>query len=178
MRGTNGVGSGVGGGVGAGDAEAVAAGEGAGVGAGDGGTAAGLQEARINNARIGQARCICLCRQPGTLLSSATGNFCGTRDCFMVFCQASHGLWLSLVERLNGVQEVPGSNPGSPIFRCLGNLLRTEEVREDCGVSEVLQFAGSSQCVLTRADGDFLLLLSVGRELRRGFGDSRGLIRA
>ena len=48
-------------------------------------------------------------------LSSPTGNFCGTHGRFVVFSPLSHGLWLSLVERLNGVQEVPGSNPGSPI---------------------------------------------------------------
>jgi hypothetical protein len=35
----------------------------------------------------------------------------------MLVLPLGHGLWLSLVERLNGVQEVPGSNPGSPIFR-------------------------------------------------------------
>lgn len=52
--------------------------------------------------------------------------------------QPYHGLWLSLVERLNGVQEVPGSNPGSPIFRDLGKLLRSEEVREDCEVRDGL----------------------------------------
>jgi len=52
---------------------------------------------------------------------------------------------------------VPGSNPGSPIFRSLGNLLRSEEVREDCGVSEVLQLAGSSQWVLTEVLGSFIL---------------------
>ena len=34
-----------------------------------------------------------------------------------------NGLWLSLVERLNGVQEVPGSNPGSPM------LLRKRELQ-------------------------------------------------
>ena len=35
----------------------------------------------------------------------------------MVFSPFGYGPWLSLVERLNGVQEVPGSNPGGPIFR-------------------------------------------------------------
>gem|GEM_PF-564615 len=34
---------------------------------------------------------------------------------FRDILQVGYGLWLSLVERLNGVQEVPGSNPGSPI---------------------------------------------------------------
>ena len=62
-------------------------------------------------------------------LSSPTGNFCGTPERFVVFSPLSHGLWLSLVERLNGVQEVPGSNPGSPIFQNLGELLLSEEVR-------------------------------------------------
>jgi hypothetical protein len=37
----------------------------------------------------------------------------------------------------------------------LGNLLRSEKVREDYGISEVLQLAGSSQWVVRRADGDF-----------------------
>jgi hypothetical protein len=45
---------------------------------------------------------------------------------------------------LNGVQEVPGSNPGSPIFRNLRKLLRSEEIREDCETWEVWQFAGNS----------------------------------
>jgi hypothetical protein len=36
---------------------------------------------------------------------------------FVVFSPLGYGPWLSLVERLNGVQEVPGSNPGGPIFR-------------------------------------------------------------
>jgi hypothetical protein len=38
-----------------------------------------------------------------------------------------------------------GEKGGGPIFRSLGKLLRSEEVREDCGDSEVQQFAGSSQ---------------------------------
>ena len=50
-------------------------------------------------------------------MSSPERNFCGTRAPFMLVLPLGHGLWLSLVERLNGVQEVPGSNPGSPIFR-------------------------------------------------------------
>ncbi len=74
----------------------------------------------------------------------------------MVFCSACHGLWLSLVERLNGVQEVPGSNPGSPISLNLGNLLRSEEVLEDGGVSEVLQSAGSSQWGLAKFLGSLI----------------------
>ena len=56
-------------------------------------------------------------------VSSPTGNFCGTHGRFVVFSPLSHGLWLSLVERLNGVQEVPGSNPGSPIFPKLGRAV-------------------------------------------------------
>ena len=62
----------------------------------------------------------------------------------MVFSPLGYGLWLSLVERLNGVQEVPGSNPGGPIFRSLGELLRPEEVRGDCGVWVLWEFASSS----------------------------------
>ena len=91
-------------------------------------------------------------------LSSPTGNFCGTHGRFVVFSPLSHGLWLSLVERLNGVQEVPGSNPGSPIFRSVGKLLRSEEVLEDCGALEVWQFAGSSQWVLAKVLGISFLL--------------------
>ncbi len=84
--------------------------------------------------------------KPWNMLSRRpSANFCGTRAPFMLVLLFGHGLWLSLVERLNGVQEVPGSNPGSPIFRSLGNLLRPEEVRENCGVSEVLLFAGCSR---------------------------------
>ena len=45
---------------------------------------------------------------------------------------------------MNGLRIGVGSNPGSPIFRSLGKLLRAEEVREDCGVSEFLQSAGGS----------------------------------
>ena len=56
-------------------------------------------------------------------LSSPTGNFCGTQGRFVVFSPLGYGLWLSLVERLNGVQEVPGSNPGSPIFRNSDNTM-------------------------------------------------------
>lgn len=77
-------------------------------------------------------------------LSSGSGDFCGTPATFVIFFPLSHGLWLSLVERLNGVQEVPGSNPGSPIFRNLRKLLRSEEIREDCETWEVWQFAGSA----------------------------------
>ena len=63
-------------------------------------------------------------------LSSPTGNFCGTPVAFVVFSPLGYGLWLSLVERLNGVQEVPGSNPGSPIFRCHLNSAGKSEAVE------------------------------------------------
>jgi hypothetical protein len=53
-----------------------------------------------------------------------------------------------LVERLNGVQEVPGSNPGSPIFRNFGELLRVEEVHSMIVVLRVRHFSVSSLRVL------------------------------
>ena len=48
----------------------------------------------------------------------------------------------------------PGSNPGSPIFRCLGKLLRGEEVREDAGFRRFCSSRGSRSGT-ERADGDF-----------------------
>ena len=101
-------------------------------------------------------------RRETASLSSPTGNFCGTPAAFVVFSLLNYGLWLSLVERLNGVQEVPGSNPGSPIFRNLGKLLRSEEVREDCEVREVWQFAGNSQWGCKGSRKFFFLLQIVG----------------
>ena len=61
-----------------------------------------------------------------------------------------------------------GSKPGSPIFRSLGKLLRWEDVREDCGDSEFLQFAGSSQKMLKRAEEDFSFCCKVLAEKREG----------
>ena len=119
---------GVGAGVGVAVAFGVGVAEGVGVGVGDG-AGAGLQAESPSAAARQRTNRIRLCRQHVAPLSSPSGNFCGTREGFVVFCPACHGLWLSLVERLNGVQEVPGSNPGSPIFRDLGKLLRSEEVR-------------------------------------------------
>jgi len=60
----------------------------------------------------------------------------------------------------------------------LGNLLRSEDVRENCGVSEVFQFAGSSQWVLMEGDGDFSFSRRALAENREeGFDDSREMIR-
>ena len=59
------------------------------------------------------------------------------------------------------------SNPGSPIFRSLENLLRFDEAREDYGVSEVLQFVGSSQWGLDVGSRKFSVVckeLAVKRE--------------
>jgi len=56
--------------------------------------------------------------------------------------------------RGDGAAELAATRgPCSPIFRNLENFLQAEEFLEDCGVSEVLQFAGSSQWVLTKDDG-------------------------
>jgi hypothetical protein len=101
-------------------------------------------------------------------LSSPTGNFCGTPAAFVVFSPLSHGLWLSLVERLNGVQEVPGSNPGSPIFRILRELLRLEEVCKDCGAWEVLQFAGGVAVGFCEDSRKFLLAAKRWRGTAKG----------
>lgn len=62
-------------------------------------------------------RRIHVCRQRTVPLSSPERTFCGTPAPFVVFLPFGYGPWLSLVERLNGVQEVPGSNPGGPIYR-------------------------------------------------------------
>ena len=60
---------------------------------------------------------------PAAPLSSRTGDFLRDARHFRDIFTLSHGLWLSLVERLNGVQEVPGSNPGSPIIQKLGRAV-------------------------------------------------------
>ncbi len=106
---------------------------------------------------VSRKTCLSYLRRETASLSSPTGNFCGTPATFVVFSLLNYGLWLSLVERLNGVQEVPGSNPGSPIFRRWGKLPQSEEVRGDCGVLKVLQFAGSSRWGWRRFSEDFLL---------------------
>jgi hypothetical protein len=162
-----------------GEGTGVALEAGAGVGVGGGGVGAGLQPASTiaaskniivpalqrrsvtaaasrGSLALGKhnlKRRIMLCRQQTLPLSSPTGNFCGTHGRFVVFSPLSHGLWLSLVERLNGVQEVPGSNPGSPIFQHLGELLRSEEVRWICEVLRTRQFAVSSLWALGKSFG-------------------------
>jgi hypothetical protein len=60
----------------------------------------------------------------------------------------------------------------------LGKLLRSEVAREDYGISEVLQLAGSSQWVLMEGDGDFSFSRRALAENREeGFDDSREMIR-
>ena len=61
-----------------------------------------------------------------------------------------------------------GSKPGSPIFRSLGKLLRWEDVREDCGDSEFLQFAGSSWYGFGEDSRKFLLAA------KRWWGTAKG----
>jgi hypothetical protein len=93
----------------------------------------------------------------------------------VVFSPLGYGLWLSLVERLNGVQEVPGSNPGSPIFRNLGDLLRSKKVRKECGGCEIWQLAVNSLRVALKK---FWKLQSVEGQWKEEVGDYRGLIGA
>jgi hypothetical protein len=54
-------------------------------------------------------------------------------------------------------RQVPGSNPGSPIFHNLGELLRSEEVRGVSGVLRIGQFAVNLQWGFGEDSRKFLL---------------------
>ena len=125
MRFTKGVG------VGVGEGGGVWAGVGVGVGLGDGGGGVGGVRPQPGSASNPATATVAI---PKNLritqslhgrerLSSPPRKF--LRDARRIRASFSipHGLWLSLVERLNGVQEVVGSNPTSPI------LLRDKDLR-------------------------------------------------